>query len=245
MQVVHLDHTLLADECASDRLGVGVVRGALEEDHRRFAQQLGARPEHQRRDREAGDRVEAVPARGEDEAAGDGSGAEGGDVGHDVQEGAANVQALTTRAGEDEAGGDAHHDAAEGDEQHETAAHVMRIDEPVRGRPHDPQRDQAERDAVGLGGEDLEARVAERPAAGRRTCRHRRGDEREPERRSVGEQMSRVGEESERMAEHPGDDLRSHEHDHEQERDGQRPAIRHEPVIVIVCRTERLVARPP
>lgn len=47
------------------------------------------------------------------------------------------------------------------------------------------------------------------------------------------------------MAEHPGDDLCSHEHDDEQERDGQRPAIRHEPVFVIVCRTERLVARPP
>jgi hypothetical protein len=56
--------------------------------------------------------------------------------------------------------------------------------------------------------------------------------------------MPRVGKESERVADHSGDDLRNHEHDDEQERDGQRPAIRHEPVFVIVCRMERLVARP-
>ena len=93
------------------------------------------------------------------------------------------------------------------------------------GRPDDPEREQPERDPVRLRGEDLEPRVPERPAPGRRPRRHRRGDEREPERRRVGEHVPGVGEQRERVGERARDDLADHHGRDEDERDGQRAAV--------------------
>ena len=81
MEVVHLDDVLLGDERAPDRVGVGVPRRPLEKD--RASTRAGAATLDQSisaGDGEAGDRVEAVPARGEDEPAGERRGAESGDV---------------------------------------------------------------------------------------------------------------------------------------------------------------------
>ena len=76
----------------------GRSRGrALEEDPRRLAQQRPARPEDQPGDDEARDRVEAVPAGREDERARDRGAGERGQVGGDVQESAADVEALAAR----------------------------------------------------------------------------------------------------------------------------------------------------
>src|SRR2546430_2712215 len=76
VEIVHLDDVLLLYESASDRLRIGLARRALEEDQRRLAEELRARPEHQRCHEEARDRVEPVPARSEDQPAGERGGGE-------------------------------------------------------------------------------------------------------------------------------------------------------------------------
>jgi hypothetical protein len=94
---------------------------------------------------------------------------------------------------------------------------------------------------------DFEPGVPERRvhvSRGSTPCRHRRGDEREAERRGVGEQVAGVGEQGERVSDHARDDLGGHQADDEDEGDRQCAAVGRQPVIVIVVRPERLVTRP-
>ena len=70
----------------------------LEEDARRLADQPERRPEHQRSDDQARDRVGAVPAGEQHDQAGDRGADEREQVGGHVQERAAHVQALAARA---------------------------------------------------------------------------------------------------------------------------------------------------
>src|SRR5919198_5135097 len=187
VQVVHLDDVALRDERTSDRLRVGIAWSPLEEDARRLPEETSARPEHQCGDGETGDRVEAVPAGREDQPAGERRGGEGGHVRDEMQERAADVEALPTRACEHEAGSEADERTCQRDDEDETAANVTWLDQPMDRRPDDQDCDQPERDPVRLRGEDLEPRITERPAAGRRAARHDRGHDREDERGRIGE----------------------------------------------------------
>jgi hypothetical protein len=114
-----------------------------------------------------------------------------------VQERPAHVQALPAGACEHESCDQTDDGAAEGDNEDEAAVHVARIDQPVDRRPDNPDGEQSERDAVRLRREDLETGVPERPAAGGRSRRHRRGDKCESERCCIGEHVPRVREERE------------------------------------------------
>src|SRR5919204_157451 len=63
------------------------------------SQQDRSRPEDQCGDGKARERVEAIPAREQDQAPGGRSACEGGEIGGHVQEGPPDVQALAARAG--------------------------------------------------------------------------------------------------------------------------------------------------
>ena len=95
-----------------------------------------------------------------------------------------------------------------------------------------------------MGREDLEARVAEGPAPGRGPGGHGRCTQGEGERGAIGEHVPGVREQRQGVAEKPGDDLPRHQREDEQQRDRQRPAVRGQPVLVIVVRARRLATRP-
>ena len=133
VKVVDLDDVLLGDERAADRSGSASARRPLEKDHRRLTKELGARPEHEPRDCEACDRIEAIPPGREDEATGERRGAECRDVRQDMEEGSADIEALAAGAREHGAGGDAHRDASECHDQRR-ARRAPRADRPGGGR---------------------------------------------------------------------------------------------------------------
>jgi hypothetical protein len=159
-----------------------------------------------------------------------------------VDESRADVEAVAARTGKNEAGGDACSSTRQRHHEHESAAHLLRVDEPMNRRPDDPDCEQGERDPVHLRGEDLEPRIPERPAPDRRSGRHRRSEEREAECRRIGEHVPGVREQGERVTEQPGDDLACHHDEDQHERDRQRAAVGLEPVIVVVVRERRLAA---
>src|SRR5690348_1932213 len=72
VDVVHLDDVRVGGERRRDRVGIDAGGRSFEEDAARVADQRPARAQHERGDEEAGDRVEAAPARDEDECARDG-----------------------------------------------------------------------------------------------------------------------------------------------------------------------------
>ena len=234
VEVMHLDDAALVDERLPDRLGVDVVRCALEEDHGRLAQELRARPQHETGDEEARHRVEPIPAGGEDDPAGERRPREGRWVGDDVEERAAHVEALPTGAREHQAGHDVDEAAGQSDDEDQPAAHLARVDQAVDGRPDDPDREEAERQPVYLRGEDLEPRVAVRPAPGCRARGHAGGEQREAERGGVGEHVAGVGKQRERVRGKAGDDLADHDPGDEDERDRDRAAVGRQPVVVMV-----------
>ena len=195
----------------------------FEEDAARVADERPARAHHQRRDEQAGDRVEAIPARDEHERAGDRGADEGGEVGGDVQERAADVEARPVGAREHERRGEVHGDADERDDEDDAAVHGRRIDEPPdRGVRRSRRR--ASRSVMPFA---CAARISARPKPnvhGPRAGRvaRRDGDERRGERGRVGEHVARVGEQRERVASDPPRDLDAHEAEDQRERDRQR-----------------------
>ena len=109
--------------------------------------------------------------------------------------------------------------------------------EPSQRVDHDHHRQDQQRHAVGLGGEDLGAAqpVGHRSAGGPRGQPRR--DQRHPERRGVGEHVRRVGEQGQRRGQHAGGDLGQHEDDDQRQRRLQRAALglaRGAVVVVIV-----------
>ena len=215
-----------AGERACDLVRVDAGRRPLEEDPARLAEERPARAQAERGDGEAGDRVEAVPAGREHERTRDRGAGERREIGRDVQERAAHVQALAVGARQHERRDEVHGDADERDDEHDAAVHVGRRDEPAHGAVDDPDADEEQRDPVRLRGEDLGASEPERPRAARGARREPRGDERSRERRGVGEHVPRVGEQRERARDDAGGDLARHQADDQDERDREQPAVR-------------------
>src|SRR5581483_7756809 len=227
VEIVHLDHLGVGGESARDRVGVDPGRRGLEEDPARLAQQGPARADHEGRDEERGDGVEPVPAGGENECAGDGGSRERSEVGGDVEEGGADVEARAVGAGEDERGREVDGDPDEGERQDDPAVHGRRRDEPPRGRIDHPRRHQQERDAVALGGEDLGPCEAERPAAAGGAGGERPGDERRRECGRVGQHVSCVRKQGKRVGDDARGDLSPHEGEVQCERvAGPPPVVR-------------------
>src|SRR5581483_9466823 len=88
-----------------------------------------------------------------------------------------------------------------------------------------PDGHEHEREPVRLGGQDLQPPKAVRPAAVRGARRHRRGGDRESERRDVGDQVAGVGEQCQRAGEETGDDLPRHQRRDQRQRPEQQPSV--------------------
>ena len=97
VQIVHLDDVRNGEHRFGDLVRRRLPRRDLQQHSGGLPQQDRARPEDQTRDGEARERIEPVPAGDEDQGAGDRRAGERCDVGRDVQESAADVQALPTR----------------------------------------------------------------------------------------------------------------------------------------------------
>ena len=225
------------DECACDVVRVDPGRRGLEEDAARLADQRPARAHHQRSHEQAGDRVEAVPPREEDEAARERRAGERREVGRDVQERSLHVEARAVGAREHERRGEVDRDADERDDEHDAAVHDRRVCEAPRGGVDDPDSQEQERDPVRLCREDLGPAEAERPRPARRTRREARRNERRGERGRVGEHVPGVREQRERAGDDARGDLDGHEGDDQRERDRERAPVLHPAVIVRVPRT--------
>ena len=150
---------------------------------------------------------------------------EGGQVGGDVQIGAAHVQALPLRAGHEREDGEVHDDPDQRHDGHDPGLHLGRRDQPADRRVDDQEPDHHERDSVRLRGEDLRAREPERPPAAGRQGRCPGCEEREPERRGVGQHVARVREQGEGAGHDPEHDLGDHEGDEQPERQGEDAAV--------------------
>jgi hypothetical protein len=116
-------------------------------------------------------------------------------------------------------------DAGERDPEHDAAVHGRRRGEPARGRVHDEEADDEQRDAVSLRGEDLAAAEPERPRPARGMRRDVRRDQCGGERGRVGEHVAGIGEQRERAGEERGHDFAHHERDDQRERDRDRAAV--------------------
>ena len=220
VQVVHVGHVRHGEHRLPDLARLG--RRDLEQDPRRLAQQQEARPEDQPGDDEARNRVGAVPAGGQHDRACDRRAGEGGEVGRDVQERAAHIQALGARPVQQRGGDQVDGDPGERDRQHQAAAHLGRVDEAAHRCVDDHDADHEQRDPVHMGGENLQTSEAERPAPARRPAGQREGAEREGERRGVGEHVARVREQRQRAGDHAEHDLARHQAEDQPERDHQR-----------------------
>src|SRR5664279_6550713 len=100
MQVVHLGDVRVIDERAGDVVGIDTGGRSLEKDPARLADQRPARTHHQGGDEQACDRIEAIPAREEDECARQSGAGERRKVGRDVQERSLHVEARAVGARE-------------------------------------------------------------------------------------------------------------------------------------------------
>ena len=195
----------------------------LEQDPRRVAQQHEARRKDQYGDDEARDRVPLVPAGRQHQRAGGGRPQERREIRGHVQERAADIEALAARARQHGGGDQADCGARERDDEHDTAAHVGRVDEAADRRVHDHDADHHQHDPVHVRCENLEPAEAERPASVGRPHRKRRRDQREPQSRRVGEHVAGVREQGEGPGDGAEDDLGGHQRDDQAERDRQRP----------------------
>ena len=141
-------------------------------------------------------------------------------VGRDVQERAADVQALAARTREQRRRDEVDGDPRERDDEDDPALHVARakpVGESRRIRSRCRRAGATGRSPARRGSP---AAKAVRPAPLRGPRRHRRGGDGERERGDVGDQVPGVGEQGERAGEDPG-----HELDHHQRRD-QAQALR-------------------
>ena len=231
VQVVDLGDVRAAGHRRAHRRRVEPGRRRLEEDPPGVPDQPGPRVHHQHDDDQRGDRVRPVePGEQDDEARHRGR-RERVQVGDDVLERAGQVEAargaVTAARPRDQQGG-RHVDRHPGqrDGEHRAAGHHGRRHQvPDRGVA-EPGREQHQRDAVGLRGQDLGPLEAVGVPAGRRPGGQPRGDQHERDRRGVGQHVRRVGDQRERVRGHPRDDLPGHEGEDQRQGSGQPPGVR-------------------
>ncbi len=179
------------------------------------------------------------PAHPEHERAGDGRGDEGVEVGQDVLERALDVEARAVGARQRPDGRQVDPDADDGDHEHEAALDVGRLEQAPHGLERDHERQHEQRDAVDLRRQDLDALEAVGHDALRRPGGQADGDQRESDRRRVGEHVPGVREQRQRVAGDAGDDLEQHEAEDQHERDRELAAVgvgRDAVRVAVACR---------
>jgi hypothetical protein len=178
----------------------------LEEDPPGLLDQPGACPQHQRHHHQRGDRVgPGEPGQHDDQARQRGGG-ERVQVGEDVPERAGQVEAprmvrvgLAARLGDQQGGRDVDGHAHQRDSEHRPAGHGRGSHQPADGRVTEPDREQHQRDAVGLRGHDLGALepvgVSARRRPGGQPCR----EQHERDGGRVGQHVRGIGDQRERV----------------------------------------------
>ncbi len=235
VQVVDLDDVRRASHRVADRVDVDALRRGLEEDPPGVAQQPPRRVEHQRADRQRGDRVGGVPARREDHHAGRRSRQRRVEVHQVVQERAFDVQRRAVGARQRHCCRAIDRRAGQSDREHEATLDVRRIAEPPNRLPSQQRREHQHRRAVDLRAEDLRAPPAEREAALRRPRGELQRHQRQPDRARVGDHVRGVGQQRHRAGDEADDHLRQCEHDVDRKRH-QQPApvgVRRRAVVVV------------
>ena len=103
---------------------------------------------------------------------------------------------------------DVHDDPDERHDEHREAFRPRRRDEPAHTAVDDQAGEHEQGQAVRLRAQRLHPPEAEGEVAARRPCRQAERDERQDERARVGQHVSGVGEERQRVREDPDDDDR-------------------------------------
>ena len=143
----------------------------------------------------------------------------------DVQEGAAYVDALRLPVRQHCRGAQVGGGSDQGHDQHDPAAHLGRGDQPANRGVADPGSDQEQRDSVHLGREHLDSPQPVGPAPGGRPGGDTDGSDRESERKRVGEHVTGVGQERERVRDDPESDLYCHHSREERQRQEKRAPV--------------------
>ena len=152
-----------------------------------------------------------------------------------MTEGRLDVEAVTPRSREYDAGRDVHRHADERDREHPAAEDVARVAKPHHRLHEDPDRERDEQHAVHERGENLHALVAVGALGRRRLGREPGGEEREPESHVVGEHVDCVREQREALRVEAADHL-DHGVRRGQEKSGrERTAALDARVIVVVA----------
>ncbi len=112
-------------------------------------------------------------------------------------------------------------DADQRDREDQPRPHGRRLEQPADALVGDERREDQEGHAIGLGREDLDSLEA----VGHRPLRRPQGqpgrDEREADRRGVGQHVGRVGEQRQRMGDQADDHLDRHEADDQAQGDAE------------------------
>jgi hypothetical protein len=225
VQVVNLDHVRLLHERFADRLRVEPLGRRLQEDAACGRHQPDAGADHQRRDHQRDDRVGPLKAGQQDEPCSHRRADERVQIGDDVLEAALHVEALAVGLRERAGRGEVYEDAENRHDQHQRPADRGGMNQPHDGLIRDEGGEDQQRDAVRLGREDLRTLEAECHRASRGTGGKAQRDQRKSERAGVGEHVSGVGQQRERVRDHAGCDLDAHERDDQREREGQPAAV--------------------
>jgi len=192
VQVVNLDDAGLADERRADRLRIEAFGRGLEEDPPGRAHEREPRARHQRGDQQRDDRVGALEARQQDHGGGDRGADEPVQVGQQVLKGALDVEALAVGPRERPRRGEVDEHADERDGEDQPASHDRRVEQAADALIRDERRQDQQRHAVGLRREDLHAPQAEGHGPLGRSRGKPDGDQREADRRGVGEHVPGV-----------------------------------------------------
>jgi Ser/Thr protein kinase RdoA (MazF antagonist) len=231
VQVVDFGHVRAAGHRRAHRRRIEPGRRCLEEDPARFADQPGARVHHQDDDDQGGDRVRPGEPGRQDDDSRYGGRRERIQVGDDVLERPGEVEAPrravpAARPGDQQGGRHVDRDPGQRDAEHRAAGHRGRRHQVPDGGVAKPRRQQHQRDAIGLRGQDLGALEAVGVAAGRRPGGQPAGDQHERDRRRVGQHVRRVGDQRERVRGQPRDDLAGHEGEDQRQGRRQPPGAR-------------------
>ena len=226
VQVMHLGDVTPGRHLGAQGRRVEVGRRRLQEDAPRFADQPAARPQHERDHHQGGDRVGAGEPGDQDE---DGGVAVAANAYRSVSTWAAAPSMLRlrrprppVRPGQQPARRQVDADPGQRHAEHQRAGHRVGGDQPADRLVGQPDRQQHQRDAVGLGGEDLQAaQPVGVPAAGRPPGDPGR-DDRQADGGGIGDHVRRVGQQRERVRRHPGHDLARHER-HDERRGRRQP----------------------
>ena len=240
VEVVHLDDARHGEDRAADVLGGHAARRRLQEDAHGLAEQPPGAGEHEHADEQRDERVGELPARHDDDDAGDDHAHRAPEVGEHVQQRPAHVEAVASRPVQHARRGEVHGEADRADHEHPAAGDVRWVGEAPRSLHEDPDRDDDEQDAVRERREDLGPPVAEAPLRRRRPPGEPGREQGERQRGGVGEHVPGVGQDGQRVGEQPDDDLHDEEARDERQRDRERLPVGAQPRVLVAVRVHAL-----